>query len=176
MRFFLIFFGFILPACATVTERQLETTSLPDPAWLGCCWQAQEHIAVDNGSRTTSLMAVSSLQQDRLTMVLLDTLGRRVLTLTQQGQAVVIDPGEAARQLPVKLFLLGFYLRYMPDGGWQKLNEYQVNQSAADYSELLGKSGVMVTLQRHPKGHLVLQYPNAGLQVRVTDVKRELIR
>ena len=92
---------------------------LPDPTNLVCCWQVFEQLEIKYQGEQITLSSVTAYNDNKLTVVILDPLKRRVFTIIQQGNKVQIEQSERIKSnLPVKWLLIGVYLRKMPDTGW----------------------------------------------------------
>lgn len=161
-----------IASCSVTKQRQAEVTVLPSPDRLLCCWQSQEALVVTVDGSRLSMTAVSALQNEQLKVVLLDSLGRRFLTITQHGQLIQASPGEVADRFPVKLFLLGIYLRYLSDQEWQNIGAYRLQRSNIDQISLYDSGELKVSLTRLNSRALQLHYPETGIQVAVTVMQR----
>ena len=96
----------------------LASLPLPDSSELPCCWQAQESLAIDYRGQRHTLTSVMAVEAAGLTLVVLDPLGRKLLTVTQRGSEVTEQLASDAGELPVKSLLPAVYLAHMNQQRW----------------------------------------------------------
>ena len=80
------------------------------------------------------MSSVIAVHNKKLTVVVLDPLGRRVFTVIQQGDNIQIEKSaRIQKDFPVKWLLIGIYLRYMPVSGWSSENSDWVIKNRDNY-------------------------------------------
>ena len=104
---------------------------LPDPNYLPCCWQIREKVEIISSSKQISFSAVTVISENKLVVVIFDPLGRKLLNISQTGRHISIEKEkEITLELPVKLLLLGIFLRDMPNSEWSfKRSNWLVERS-----------------------------------------------
>ena len=90
---------------------------LPEPNYLPCCWQIREKVEIISNSKQISLSSVTATSENKLVVVIFDPLGKKLLNISQTGRHAKVEK-EIALELPIELFLLGIFLRDMPNSGW----------------------------------------------------------
>jgi len=161
----------------------LPASLLPDSGSLPCCWQALERLDIDFHQQPLQLTAVSASNGGRLSVVILDPLGRRLVTIVQEGTEVRVDQSpDLAVALPVNWLLAGIFLRYLPDSGWNFAgSSWQVAQTGA--TRLLKLDG-RIRLRLTPFGigaqnpvsdryTARLDYPGLELSLKITTLSRQ---
>ena len=175
-----------LSGCAQFVNYTKNTEPLlPDTASLPCCWQALEQLEIEFQEETLFMSSVIAVHNNKLTMVILDPLGRRVFTVIQQGNNIKIEKSTAIQKdFPVKWLLIGIYLRYMPVSGWSSENSDWVIKRGDNYVLLEQNKREKVILTKvilekstrsdSPKKNLSarLDYPDLKLRVNITTLSR----
>jgi hypothetical protein len=110
----------VLAGCGSLGGTRLAQLALPTPEQLPCCWQSQERVRVTTPEGELELMTAIARTPGKLAVVVLDSLGRRLLTLEQAG-AGLQDSGRPASWSPdlSRQIVLAVYLHHLPDGQWQ---------------------------------------------------------
>ena len=176
----------VLSSCAQLVGSTKATDLLlPDTANLPCCWQALEQLEIEFQGKQLTMSSVTVVQNNKLTVVMLDPLGRRIFTIIQQGRNVQIEKSaQIQKDFPVKWLLVGIYLRNMPDSGWTFERSNWVIKREANYVllEQDNQKRVILTegvpqgsvLNHTPRQDLTaqLQYPDLKLKVNITTVSR----
>lgn len=110
----------LLPvACSLpVKPANFDTLPLPDSSALPCCWQSHESLRVDYRDQRQQLTAVTAMQSNGLTLIVFDPLGRRLLTVTQQGSKIAKSVLDNTAGLPVEWLLPAIYLSFMDRQRW----------------------------------------------------------
>lgn len=113
----------LLSACVSLPSSRLAELPLPQPGQLSCCWQYQEQVTLTLPERELQWQAAVAVQEDTLTLVILDSLGRRVARVRQADGEVVTEAALPEwRDKWSQLLLLGHYLHYLdleaPPTGW----------------------------------------------------------
>jgi hypothetical protein len=122
----------VISACSSMQRiGSLTTLPLPDTAAVGCCWQVLQQLEINSESEEHNLQAALALtqtaQKPHLTLILLDALGRRMVSVRDNNdpnQQMRIDQQQAAgvaKKLPGRFLLAAVYLAYWPDDSWQKV-------------------------------------------------------
>ena len=176
----------VLSGCAQFGNYTRNTEPLlPDTANLPCCWQATEQLEIEFQEKKLSVSSVIAVHNEKLTVVILDPLGRRVFTVIQQGENIQIEKSAAIeKDFPVKWLLIGIYLRYMPVSGWSSENSDWVVKSGDNYVLLKQNNRKKVILTKviaekstrsdSPEKNLTarLDYPDLKLSVNITTLSR----
>lgn len=110
----------MLAGCGSLGGAHLAQLDLPTPEQLPCCWQSQERVSVTTPEEELELMTAIARTPGKLAVVVLDALGRRLLTLEQAG-AGLQTLGAPASWSPdlSRQIVLAVYLHHLPDGQWQ---------------------------------------------------------
>ena len=126
----LVAYGFISACSSTQHIGSLTTLPLPDTTAVHCCWQALQQLEINREGKKYSLQAALALTQEapgpQLTLILLDSLGRRLVSVRDNNdpnQQLRIHQQAAAgvaKKLPGRFLLAAVYLAYWPDSGWQQ--------------------------------------------------------
>jgi hypothetical protein len=156
---------------------------LPNSTSLPCCWQAFEKLEIDFHHQPLLLTAVTASNGGRLSVVILDPLGRRLVTIVQEGTDVQVDQSpDVVVDLPVNWLLAGIFLRYLPDSGWKfDGSTWQVAQTGE--TRLLKQDG-RIRLRLTPLGigaqnpasdryTAYLDYPGLKLSLKITTLSRQ---
>ncbi len=106
-------------------SRQVQTlASLPLPATSGksCCWQALQQLDISYDGKAYKLTGALAQTRDGVTLVLLDPLGRRLLSITKQGEQLdTYRSPELPEGLPERFLLASSMLVWWPLADWQSL-------------------------------------------------------
>jgi len=159
--------------CAHSTRVE-EVPILPDVSALGCCWQATEAMHIRDAGSEFEVMSVIAVTNDGLTLILLDPLQRRWLTLNQRGQDVVIDRAiDTDKDLPLNLLLLAVYLKHLGAIDWEgSIWEVEVSGSSKILSQN-GKALIRLDSRPAPEEDTVdIYYPTAKIAVAVKTTSR----
>lgn len=110
----------LLPlGCALqVKPANLATLPLPDSSELPCCWQSQESIEIDYRNERQQLTSVLAVEKAGLTLIVFDPLGRKLLTVKQQGAEIEKQLLQGPVDLPVEWLLPAVYLTHMNRQRW----------------------------------------------------------
>lgn len=174
MRYSVIILITLLIACS-LSPRVEHGSELPNVSQLGCCWQATESLKISFQEREFNTLTVTAVTHDGLTLVMLDPLHQRLLTITQRGQEVMVDLAlDAGRDLPVKLLLLGIYLRNLNANDWVFTNwQVEKNGNVKTLSKS-GKATIRLTEGIFSNGNVTdLYYPGLKMRVLVKTLSRE---
>ncbi len=175
-----------LSGCAhLVGNTKITDPLLPDTANLPCCWQALEQLEIEFQGEKLSLFSVTAVHNNKLTVVILDPLGRRVFTIIQQGSNIEIEKSaRIQKDFPAKWLLIGIYLRNMPDSGWSFEHSNWVVKRDVNYVLLeqdkrerviLTEAVVQESITSNTTRQELtaqLQYPDLNLKVIITTLSR----
>ncbi|TFH10380.1 MAG: DUF3261 domain-containing protein [Nitrosomonadales bacterium] len=176
----------VLSSCAHFANHTRNTDPLlPDTASLPCCWQALEQLEIEFQEKKLSMSSVIAVHNKKLTVVILDPLGRRGFTIIQQGDNIQIEkPAQIQKDFPVKWLLIGIYLRYMPDSGWsfehsnwgiKRGDNYVLLEQNKREKVILTEAITQQNILKHsPQKNLTsqLEYPDLKLKVNITTLSR----
>ncbi len=111
-----------LSGCASQAQLTLQSLPLPDTRALPCCWQAMQHMTIKHDGSERQLTGLVARTQQQLTLVLLDSLGQRLVTIQQPDTAdselIVDQPDYVTINIPAKLLLAAIYLAHLPTQQW----------------------------------------------------------
>jgi len=106
-------------------SRQVQTlASLPLPATSGtsCCWQALQQLDISYDDKQYKLTGALANTNTGVTLVLLDPVGRRLLSINKQGdQLDTYRSPELPKGLPERFLLASSMLVWWPLADWQSL-------------------------------------------------------
>lgn len=99
-----------------------EQPPFPLQAQGSCCWQALQIIKFSTDGQELSVQAVLANTENKLSLVLLDPMGRRLFSLVQHssGDIDIKQNHDVEYQLPARLLLSAVYLSYWPSSSWQQ--------------------------------------------------------
>ena len=173
-----------LSSCSQFTQKHA-SPALPDQRGLACCWQSLEQLEIDSHNKKLTLSSAVAVEHNKLTLVVLDPLARRIFTITQQNNAIVIDKASGVTQeLPINWLLIGFYLRHLPEKDWAfKGSDWQL-QHQGDQTRLLESGQLRITMNTindnvssatNPTSETVLIYHHLDFKVKVTTLSKQLL-
>jgi len=104
-------------------SRQVQTLAeLPLPATpaSNCCWQALQQLEIRSGDADYPLTGALAQTSTGATLVLLDPVGRRLLSVQQQGgELTTYRAPELPEGLPARMLLASSMLVWWPLADWQ---------------------------------------------------------
>ena len=158
----------------SVSTRVEDTPMLPDVSALGCCWQSTEAMQIRVEDSEFEMISVMAVTPNGLTLILLDPLQRRWLTVTQQGLDVVVDRAlDIDKGLPLNLLLLAVYLKNLEATDWEG-SIWDVELSGS--SKILSQNGkTLIRLDSRPEPEedtVDIYYPTAKIAVAVKATSR----
>ncbi len=110
-----------LAACSTVRVSTLDNLPLPAAAGGNCCWQVLQQLEVTYQERQLQLTAAFANKLEGASLVLLDPLGRRMLSITQVGEGLdIYRAPELPQDLPAQFLLTSSMLSWWPEADWQQ--------------------------------------------------------
>jgi hypothetical protein len=126
------------------TTRQVQTlTSLPLPADQSgnCCWQALQQLEIHYDKQTYKLTGALAQTREGVTLVLFDPLGRRLLSISKQGDKLnTYRSPELPEGLPERFLLASSMLVWWPLADWRAAlavdGNWQVAATGAERSLL----------------------------------------
>lgn len=110
----------LLTGCAGRAHYQLQDLPLPPVNSGGCCWQASQRLEIHHGNSVYRLNAALAQTNEGASLVLLDPMGRRMLSVRQsQGQLDIYRSPELPKALPARFLLATSMLAWWPLADWQ---------------------------------------------------------
>lgn len=150
----------LLTGCASFWSSAPST--LPPPSALPCCWQAQERVQVSAQGEEHTFLAALAVDPDTLTVVVLDDLGRRLLTLIHDGGHLkVLDAPPGWPESLSQQLLLAVYLHHLTPEQWTRSTENWSVVEAGSRRTLLYRARERVTLHYAAVGATVAVAPFA---------------
>jgi len=118
--------------CATRQVQTLANLPLPADQSGNCCWQALQQLDITYDKQNYKLTGALAQTRTGVTLVLLDPLGRRLLSVTKQGATInSYRSPELPAGLPERFLLASSMLVWWPLVDWQ--------------SSLTGKTGWQIS-------------------------------
>lgn len=109
-----------LAGCVSRQVQALAELPLPATPASNCCWQALQQLEIRYGEQDYPLTGALAQTTSGVTLVLLDPLGRRLLSVQQQGDEIAIYRApELPRNLPERFLLASSMLVWWPLADWQ---------------------------------------------------------
>lgn len=162
-----------LAACSPMRVATLATVPLPAATGGNCCWQALQQLEVTYQERQLQLTAAFANKPEGASLVLLDPLGRRMLSVTQQGDGLeVYRAPELPQDLPAQFLLASSMLSWWPEADWQRTLEGTPWQLQAA-SRAKGTSYRQLTYKGKPL--LLIDYGSAAPAQVAQGIGRELL-
>lgn len=172
----------LITGCAAL--RVPPSSALPPPSALPCCWQSQERVRITAGSEEHTFLAALSVSPAGLTVVVLDELGRRLLTLVHDGgrpQTLEAPPGWP-EHLSQSL-LLALYLHHLTPQQWQHSSRHwsAVEVGSSRILHYRGQervrlhyAAISATVPVEPFAHpRRVDFPGHDLQINVVTVSKD---
>lgn len=117
----LIFLVLLGSGCISRQVQTLASLPLPDVQSQACCWQALQQLDIRYKDQAYKFHAALALTKKGVTLVLLDPLGRRILSLTKQGNVIeTYRAPELPETLPGEFLLASSLLAWLPFSDWQE--------------------------------------------------------
>lgn len=112
----------LLSSCATRQVQTLANVPLPTDQSANCCWQALQKLDITYGKQKFQLTGVLAQTRTGVTLVLLDPFGRRLLSITKQGDTInTYRSPELPAELPERFLLASSMMVWWPLTDWQAL-------------------------------------------------------
>jgi hypothetical protein len=122
MRLLVLIFLVLGSGCVTRQVQTLTSLPLPDVQPQACCWQALQQLDIRYKDQAYKFHAALAVTEQGVTLVLLDTLGRRILSLSKRGKAIeTYRAPELPETLPGEFILASSLLAWLPFSDWQEL-------------------------------------------------------
>lgn len=186
-RYLIIIVFSVITGCAQLTGYfRTASPLLPNTTSLPCCWQVLEQLEIEFQGEQLTLTSVTAVNDDKLTVVILDPMGRRIFAIIQQGDNVKVEKSDLVKEsLPVEWLLIGVYLRHMPDDGWSfehsswtvERNGIHVLLMQENMTKVrLVESVVLADVTDNTSSQGItaqLQYPELKLNVNITTLLRQ---
>ena len=120
-RIVLILFSILFLGACTTRPGSIAPEQLPVPesSALSCCWQSHDQVTLLFEDQQHQMTSVTAIEKNKLTFVLLDQLGRRVLTLIQTDNSVSYDAVDEIKKAvnPMQL-LASIHLAFTGQKKW----------------------------------------------------------
>lgn len=181
----------VLSGCASQKVDGLAGLPLPGVSSGHCCWQALQRLQLDYGKagagqKHYQLTAALAQTDAGISLVLLDPVGRRLLSLQQntKGELQSYRSPELPESLPARFLLASSLLAWWPVADWQQLlaRDKHWQLSLVGDERLLGYKGKPVLELSYSQGAqsaqrgigdwsltepLLLKHRHQPLQIRV---------
>lgn len=177
-RFLIVVVFCALAGCASLaTYFKVPPPALPNTASLPCCWQVLEQLDIEYQGERLTLSSVIVINDNQLTVVILDPLGRRIFSIIQQGVHIQVEKSDLIKKdLPVEWLLIGVYLRHMPDEGWLFEQSNWTIQHDDRHVLLMQDNRTKVILIEsvaHNDKTAQLQYPDLKLNINIITLLKQ---
>lgn len=170
-----------LSGCAALTPDRAgdNLPPLPAVATLHCCWLSEEQVTLSGDRGEQVLHTVVEVNHNQLTVVVLDTTGRRLLALRY-------DDRDGLRELTAppswdshysNYLAMAIFLHHAEPGSWlQQAPEWQVQNQGAVKS-LTRNGRQVIALEYREPGNLdaqprVLRVPGHNMEMAVITLSR----
>lgn len=147
--FVILLLAFINGCASNRDIASLHELPLPHSGAGDCCWQLLQSLSIHNSdhsaspnnhnnnkkAQTLELQAVLLHQKKTLSIILIDALGRRVVTIDDKnGDISVIKNKSVMADIPARLLIAAVYLAYWPEQSWKdSLNDSQWQMTQHDH-------------------------------------------
>lgn len=110
----------VASGCVSRPVQTLADLPLPAAPAGNCCWQALQRLDIRYQKQSYQLTGALAQTPSGVTLVLLDPLGRRLLSVQKQGEALHIwRAPELPDSLPERFLLASSMLVWWPLADWQ---------------------------------------------------------
>ena len=146
----------LLANLAGCVSRQVQTLAdLPLPATPAgnCCWQVLQQLDIYYGEQAYALTGALVQAKTGATLVLLDPVGRRLLSVQQQGdQLQTYRAPELPEGLPERFLLASSMLVWWPLADWQSALQQspEWTLTSSDTSRILNYRGRAIIRADYP--------------------------
>lgn len=108
--------------CATRQVQTLASLPLPADSAAHCCWQALQQLDINYDGQRYQLTGALAQTRAGVTLVLLDPLGRRLLSVSKRGDQIdTYRSPELPEGLPERFLLASSMLVWWPLVDWQEV-------------------------------------------------------
>jgi len=115
-------FSLLISSCATRQVQTLANLPLPADQSANCCWQALQKLDITYGAQHFQLTGVLAQAKSGVSLVLLDPFGRRLLSISKQGDLInTYRSPELPAELPERFLLASSMMVWWPLTDWQAL-------------------------------------------------------
>jgi len=112
----------LLSSCSTRQVQTLANLPLPADQSANCCWQAVQKLDITYDKQHFQLTGALAQTRAGVTLVLLDPFGRRLLSISKQGDTVdTYRSPELPAELPEHFLLASSMMTWWPLADWQTL-------------------------------------------------------
>lgn len=151
----IVLLALIASGCVSRQVQTLADLPLPATPAGNCCWQALQHLDIRYQQQTYQLTGALAQTNAGVTLVLLDPLGRRLLSVQKQGDALQTwRSPELPEGMPERFLLASSMLVWWPLADWQTAlratPEWQL-QSSADSRVLSHRGRLIISAHYSPK-------------------------
>lgn len=151
-------------ACATLKSPDLSTLVLPAPSATTCCWQAVDKVELTHNRQRFVLQTVTAVQQQSIVLVVLDPLGRKIISVTQEGDVVRLQRfADLPKGVPVQWLYPIVILSHAKVESWNLSQTPWVLQEKEGRLLLNYANRKVLTIE----GYLDGQLPDVGSEHRV---------
>lgn len=145
-----------LAGCVSRQVQTLADLPLPAAPASNCCWQALQQLQIQFGDEQYQLSGALAQTREGVTLVLLDPVGRRLLSVQQRGESLqTYRAPELPADLPERFLLASSMLVWWPLADWQA-----ALQAAPEWQ--LAASETSRTLSYRGRAIIRAEYPQAS--------------
>lgn len=125
----------VISGCVSRQVQSLTDLPLPAAQAGNCCWQVLQQLDIRYGEQTYKLTGALVQAKTGVTLVLLDPLGRRLLSIQKEGETLQTwRSPELPSDLPERFLLASSMLVWWPLADWQialqQTPDWQLTSSA----------------------------------------------
>lgn len=180
LRLLIVAVVLVITGCASSTVYfKAVSPMIPNTASLPCCWQVYEKLEIDYQGEQLALSSAIAINDNELTVVILDPLGRRIFSVIQQGDHVQVDKSDSInKEFPVEWLLIGVYLRYMSEDGWFFKDSHWRVKRDGEYVQLVQNNKTKIILHEsviQSDTVIQLEYPDLNLNIKITTLQNQLL-
>lgn len=126
----------VVSGCVSRQVQSLADLPLPAAHSQNCCWQAMQQLEIRYREQTYKLTGALVQTRTGVTLVLLDPLGRRLLSIQKEGETFQTwRSPELPSDLPERFLLASSMLVWWPLADWQialqQTPEWRLTSSAS---------------------------------------------
>lgn len=153
LRLILILLAINISACANTQRAQLSSLPLPQKTSGHCCWQSIQSIDITHHQQHIRLQSVLAITEQGVTLVLLNQLGRRLLSIVHRPPTppIIEQSPHIAKVLPGELLLKAVYFTWWNPNEWDDLNKSDwMISSSNNHRTLKNKNTPIMTAEYFP--------------------------